>query len=105
MTTTLSQDIAGNIITAFGPSFQILVNIKQIVILDDGDFSGVVIDFAKGSQGINKVVIEGNDTDSYDMHFWRVTSKACKEITAAGDIQASELGWVFENITGFLVHF
>ena len=100
MTTTSNIQIRA-IMAGLGREFQTLVNVKQILVIEDG----IEINFTKGLQGINKVIINLNNRDTYDMHFWRITSKTCKQITAAGDIQVSQLGGVFENITGFTTHF
>ena len=101
MTTTSNIQIRA-IMAGLGREFQTLVNVKQILVIEDG----IEINFTKGLQGINKVIINLNSRDTYDMHFWRITAKTCKVVTAVGDLQTrEEVPGVFENITGFAVHF
>ena len=94
-------EIANTIISQFGKSFPLLVGMKNPVAIEQG----VQFNISKAKQGINKVVITLNGRDTYDLNFWRITTKATKEITAAGDIYNDQLGDVFENITGLYTHF
>ena len=99
---TTKEQTARNLMTALGSSFQTLVKVKQILIIDNG----IQINFTKGQQGINTVIMTVNERDTIDMHFWRITSKTSKVVVAVGDLQTSEeVQGVFENITGFAVHF
>ena len=96
------EQVARNLLTALGSSFQPLVKVKQIMAVDNG----VQINFTKGDQGINTVIMTVNERDTVDMHFWRITAKTQKEIVGVGDLQTrEEVQGVFENITGFAVHF
>ena len=99
---TTKEQTASNLMSALGPNFEVLVNVKQTLIIDNG----VQINFTKGQQGINTVIMTVNERDTIDMHFWRITSKTSKVVVAVGDLQTSEeVQGVFENITGFAVHF
>tara|TARA_R100000306_G_C4331192_1_gene120319 strand:- start:179 stop:526 length:348 start_codon:yes stop_codon:yes gene_type:complete len=96
------EQIARNLMSALGSSFQTLVKVKQILIIDNG----IQINFTKGAQGINTVIMTVNERDTIDMHFWSITVKTQKEIVAVGDLQTrEEVQGVFENITNLLVHF
>ena len=96
------EQIARNLLAALGPDFQTLVKVRHILIIDNG----IQINFTKGQQGINTVIMTVNERDTIDMHFWRITAKTQKEIVAVGDLQTSEeVQGVFQNITNFAVHF
>jgi hypothetical protein len=94
-------DVATTIINQFGPTFPRMVGLKNVVAIE----GGVQFGHAKGKQGINKVVVTLNAGDTYDLHFWRITAKTCKEITGVGDIYNDQLGDIFEDITGLYTHF
>jgi len=113
---TTNNQTARNLMTALGPDFQTLVKVSSVFQMDGGSLDmegkggwrngGIQIKFAKGQQGINMLRMSVNERDTIDMHFWRITSKAHKEIVAVGDLQTrEEVQGVFENITGFAVHF
>ena len=94
-------DVATTIINQFGPTFPRMVGLKNVVAIE----GGVQFGHAKGKQGINKVVVTLNAGDTYDLHFWRITAKTCKEIVGVGDIYNDQLGNIFEDITGLYTHF
>ena len=94
-------DVATTIINQFGPTFPRMGGLKNVVAIE----GGVQFGHAKGKQGINKVVVTLNAGDTYDLHFWRITAKTCKEITGVGDIYNDQLSAIFEDITGLYTHF
>ena len=101
---TNNQTIAGTIMDQLGNGngrgFWHMIGGKDIVAIDNG----VQFGFPKAEQGINKVVITLNGHDTYDLKFWRITNRSCKEIVGVGDIYNDQLGDIFENITGLATH-
>ena len=89
VTETIISQLGGN-------RFQAMTGTKQFMQIENG----VQANFGKSNQGINSVLITLNDNDTYDLKFWRLTSRSMKEIVGVGDIHASELQGVFTNITG-----
>lgn len=92
----MTNQIGATILDQMGRGFWHMVGGKLPVALENG----IQFGFMKSNQGINKVVITLNGRDTYDLHFWRITSKQCKEIVGVGDIYNDQLLGVFENITG-----
>ena len=90
-----NQEISATILSQLGRTFWHMVGGKSPVAID----SGVQFGFTKGNQGINKVVITLNGSDTYDLKFWRI-GKTIKEVVGVGDIYNDQLLDIFENITG-----
>lgn len=100
MNKTMNTEIATTIISQFGRMFPQMVGLKSVVAID----GGVQFGFAKGHQGINKVVITLNVMDTYDVTFYKMGRNAAKEIISLDGIYADQLGTEFEAATGLFTH-
>ncbi len=85
---------------SFHISFAGMIGLKDPVAIENG----IQFGFMKANQGINKVVITLNSSDTYDLKFWNIGRTKFREIVGVGDIMSDQLIGVFENITGLDTH-
>ena len=98
---TSNEQIASTILSQFGRTFDLMVGMESAVVIENG----IQFSHAKGNKGINKLVVTLNARDTYDLAFWKITSKTAKEVVGVGEVYNNQLAGVFENVTGLLTHF
>lgn len=90
--------IAETILKQFGGRRALaMIGSKSAVAFDNGLQIGFK---AKSTNRSNKIVITLNDSDLYDMEFWRIKGADMEKIEEIGDVYAEDLGRIFTETTG-----
>ena len=83
-----------------GQRFRVMTGAKTFILIDRG------LQFALplAKKGINRVRIQLNAHDTYDLTFWRIRGVKATKISESNNINVSELQRSFTTHTGLETH-
>ena len=95
----MTSTIAATILEQIGGSkFQVMTGAKDLMDLGNGLQFGLPSRLA--NKGINKVRIELDASDTYDVSFWKIRGSNFKMVESHQDVYAEDLKKIFTNTTG-----